>query len=61
MFGFRNWDFPGGPVIKNPPSNAEDMGLIPGLGTKPAWGDCATTQEKPVCCNSDLTQPKINR
>ena len=25
-------DFPGGPVVKNPPTNAEDMGLIPGLG-----------------------------
>ena len=28
------WDFPGGPVVKNPPSNAGDMGLIPGRGTK---------------------------
>ena len=27
-------DFPGGPVIKNPPSNAGDMGSIPGRGTK---------------------------
>ena len=26
--------FPGGPVVKNPPCNAEDMGLIPGWGTK---------------------------
>ena len=25
---------PGGPVIKNPPSNAGDEGLIPGQGTK---------------------------
>ena len=24
-------DFPGGPVVKNPPSSAEDMGLIPEL------------------------------
>ena len=23
-------DFPGGPVVKNPPSNAGDSGLIPG-------------------------------
>jgi len=28
------WDFPGGPVVKNPPCNAGDMGLIPGWGTK---------------------------
>ena len=27
-------DFPGGPVVKNPPSNAGDVGLIPGQGTK---------------------------
>ena len=25
-------DFPGGAVVKNPPANAGDMGLIPGLG-----------------------------
>ena len=23
-------DFPGGPVVKNPPANAGDMGSIPG-------------------------------
>ena len=27
-------DFPGGPVVKNPPYNGGDMGLIPGQGTK---------------------------
>ena len=27
-------DFPGGPVVKNPPSNAGDVGSIPGQGTK---------------------------
>ena len=27
-------DFPGGPVVKNPPSNAGDIGSIPGWGTK---------------------------
>ena len=27
-------DFPGGPVVKNPPSNARDVGSIPGQGTK---------------------------
>ena len=29
-----NWDFPGGPVVKNLPSNAGDAGLTPGQGTK---------------------------
>ena len=27
-------DFPGGPVVKNPPSSAGDAGSIPGQGTK---------------------------
>ena len=27
-------DFPGDPVAKNPPSNAEGVGSIPGSGTK---------------------------
>ena len=27
-------DFAGGPVVKNPPSSAGDLGLIPGRGTK---------------------------
>ena len=27
-------DFPDGPVVKNPPSNAEDTGSIPVQGTK---------------------------
>ena len=26
------WDFPGGTVVKNPPANARDTGLSPGLG-----------------------------
>ena len=50
-------DFPGGPVVKKPPSNARDAGLIPGWGTKlpHAVGQLsprtleptATTREKP--------------
>ena len=28
------WDFPGGPVVKNPPGYAGDTGSIPGRGTK---------------------------
>ena len=27
-------DFPGGPVVKKPPTNAGDTGSMPGLGTK---------------------------
>ena len=34
-------DLPGGPVIKNPPSNAGDVDLIPGRETGPhmLWGN----------------------
>ena len=43
-------DFPGGTVVKNPPSNAEDAGLIPGRGTRfphaaGPLSPCATTTE----------------
>ena len=30
--------FPGGSVAKNPPANAGDIGLIPGLGRSPGEG-----------------------
>ena len=30
----QNQDFPDGSVVKNPPSNAGDVGFIPGRGTK---------------------------
>ena len=30
--------FPGGSVVKNPPANARDLGLIPGLGKSPGVG-----------------------
>ena len=48
-------DFPAGPVVKNPPSNAGYVGSIPGWGTKipHAEGQLslhATTRE-PACCN----------
>ena len=48
-------NFPGGPVVKNLPCNAGDVGSIPGWGTKiphaaGQLGSCATTIE-PVCHN----------
>ena len=60
-------DFPGGPVIKNPPCNTGDVGSIPGQGTRipRAAGQLslqvpsleATTRES-VCLNgrSDMMQ-----
>ena len=29
-----SWDFPGGPVVRNPPYNVGDTGSILGWGTK---------------------------
>ena len=40
----RGQDFPGGPVVKNPPCNGGDMGSIPGQGTKIPY---ATGQLRP--------------
>ena len=35
-------DFPGGPVVRNPPANARDMGSIPGPGRfHMLWGNYA--------------------
>ena len=28
----NSWDFPGGPVVKNPSTNIGDRGSVPGLG-----------------------------
>ena len=38
-------DFPDGPVAKNLPCNAEDVSLIPGLGTKVPH----TSTAEPIC------------
>ena len=52
----KNRDFPGGPVVKNPSSNAGDMGSIPGRGTKIPHAAVqlsphAATREKPASHN----------
>ena len=40
MVKIHGFDFPGGPVVKNPPSNAGDMGSIPGPGRfHMPWGN----------------------
>ena len=33
------WDFPGDSVLKNPPTSAGDVGLLPGLGRSPGEGN----------------------
>ena len=44
-------DFPGGPVVKNPPYNAGDVGSIPGQGTKIP---CAAGQLSPCDITTEL-------
>ena len=55
-------DILGGPVVKNLPSNAEDMGSITDQGTKisHARGQLSplTTTREPTYCNEDPVQPK---
>ena len=58
-------DFPSSPVVENPPSNAEDAGLIPSRGIKIPHGvgplsphtttreEPASHSEDPVCRNTD--------
>ena len=33
------WGFPGGAVVKNPPANAGDIGLMPESGRSPGEGN----------------------
>ena len=47
------WDFPGGPVLKNPPSNAGATGSIPGRGTKISH---AVGQISPHATTTELTR-----
>ena len=57
------WDSPGGPVVKNPPSNARDVGLIPGQGTKTPRAteqlSLHTTGTKPTRSGACAPQRKI--
>ena len=39
MYLLKEWGFPGGSAAKNPPANAGDAGLIPGLGRSPGEGN----------------------
>ena len=39
MAAGRRLGFPGGSVVKNPPANAGDLSLIPGLGKSPGEGN----------------------
>lgn len=53
-------DFPGGIVDENPPTNAGDRGLIPGLGRLPRRGAAkpACRSSWPACC--DVHAPRAS-
>ena len=60
-------DFPGGPVVKNLPCNAEDVGSIPGWGRKilhaPEQGSPRTmrsNKRKSPCAASKTLHSQIN-
>ena len=53
-FSKYSWNFPRGPVVKNPPANAEYMGLTPDMGIKithatEQLSPCAETTESLGC------------
>ena len=50
------WDFPGGPVVKNPPCEAGYIGLIPGQGTKIPHGAEAAAKSLQSCPDSATPQ-----
>ena len=52
-------DFPGGPVVKNLPSNAGDTGSIPGQGTKipHAMGQISSPRHNYWVCVPQLESP----
>jgi len=55
-------DLPAAPVVKNMPSNAGDVGSIPGRGTKiphsPGQLNPMPQLEKPMDCHEDPVQAK---
>ena len=51
-------DFPSGPVVKNPPCNAGDTGLIPGWGTKVPR---ALEEWSPHGATTEAKEPRLER
>ena len=56
-------DLSGGPVVKNPPSNAGDLGSIPGRGTKipHAAGQLSPCNATTEPAHSEAHAPQIER
>ena len=55
----KSWDFPCGPAVKNPPANAGDTSLIPGLGRSHVpWGSWAHASQLLSLCSRAL-EPRL--
>ena len=55
-----NWDFPGVPVVKTPPSNAGNMGLIPGTGTKISYAtQCSQLKNNNNNSKTESSRPRL--
>ena len=54
----KDWDFPGGLVVKNPPCNAGDMGLIPRRRAKNLH---AAGQLSPYIATAEARAPQLER
>ena len=53
----QSWDFPGGPVVKNPPFNARHVGSVPGQGTKnPQVAGQLSLCERRLCASTKSPQ-----
>ena len=52
---FWEWDFPGGPVLKNAPSNAQGPGSIPGQRTRIPHAAGLSQKKKKRISRSDLS------
>ena len=48
----EHWDFPGGPVVKNPLTNTREMGLMPGQGRfHVLWGNQTHAPQLLILCS----------
>ena len=65
QFKCRSWDFPGGPVVKNPPCNVGDLGSLPWRGTKTPHATERLSHNQRLCAPQqrapELVQPQINK
>ena len=52
-------NFPGGPEVKNPSSNAEDVGSIPGQGTKIPHATCMLQLMRTQCSQTERERETI--